>query len=286
MAKATILVHILLLLAMTAYGQQTSQDAKDLMKQRVQYGRQVKHGAIKTASKRLHPSLEERSLTKSSSTLHAEKDTLLVHKYQLVHRRATYSICSGFRNPGGAASIKFEDRFVHLNTHLQPGIAIGFSPISGLRLSAGMNFFILSERHKVMPFVNAQYVYSSGNRLASTTKSDSFYCITGKGKYLNLAAGIKIKPLAESNEDATKRPEFLGLLDIKLLVGYSFVLQHAGIDSFPVAPAGWDFKMNRIRNNISSGCFVEVNLGIDIPFIRETELELIQEAEETKEAPE
>ncbi len=275
MTKAILFINILLLVTLGALGQNGNKTTRDAIRTRVKYGK-----AIKQNSYNLKLNTVDTSRTFSDFTAtNKKRNALLENKFDMVHRRATYSVSSGYRCPGGTISLKFEDRFIPLNTHLQPGISVGFSPISGLRLSGGLTCFLIGEKHKYMPLINAQYIFSSGNRLASTIKADSFYCITGKGKYLNLSAGMKLKPWARKNEIASQRPEISELLNFKVLVGYSFLLQHPGIDSLPQPQNGWDFKMNTIREHLSSGLFLEVNFGIDIPYIRETKVELAEEAD-------
>jgi len=265
MAKTLILIGALLAVTTISWGQQQHADkrARRLMNARLKSDWRAKSMGGEAADNSITDSLYAPNKEEA-------KQDLDIYMHDLLRRKFTYSISSGYHTPAGAISIKFEDRLFRTIPRLMPGGAIGFSPISGMHACAGLSYFFTGEEKKFVPLANVQYEYASGNRMASSNKTDSFYCITGKGTYVNIAAGIKIKPWQEPKDSATAAKRFESLLNAKVLLGYSFVLQHPGLDSMAVPESGWDFNMHRIRHNISSGPFVQVDIGIDIPLVKET----------------
>ena len=227
MTRTIFIIGIIFLASSAAWGQHATKEQRHKMRSLLRAARKENQTGKATETQDFFFNLKGGP----ANAINDAKNLLDSLRQDMVQRKYTYAFTSGYHCAAGSFSLQLDDRLLFLSPQLQPGISLGFSPITGAHGSMGLSYFFTGENKIWMPLMNAQLSYASGNALASHIKDSGIYCTTSKGTYLSIGAGVKVKPWQVKTGNPTPKQRFGELISVKIFAGYSIVLQQPKVDS-------------------------------------------------------
>ncbi|HMH35132.1 MAG TPA: hypothetical protein VK543_18980 [Puia sp.] len=198
-----------------------------------------------------------------------EINYLAFRKYGVGVSGGTYfSVLGSGRNPFGVFDIVFTDRIspfgIAKNASLKATFSFGFEPFQGSIFNLGPEYDLLSKKNRLNLFLGLHYSFGLPQ---SAVVKDNSSVFLGFNHYLVPCLGLVWWPWKVDLSDSSHigdywHPRLKQLFFIKLIVGYSFLLNRPQIEP----SAGFDKNLNKIiTGNTENTLNIKLCVGINIP---------------------